>query len=875
MSRTPSKAERLLSQVSWIRELASHLVADRDLAEDLVQETCVVALENGPRDESQLKGWLASVMRNLVRKRARTDVRRADREAERERPREAEGAERIVENLAMQRHLVGVVMELDEPYREAIVLRFFEEKPPREIARSLGVPVITVNRRLTRALAQLRERLDREHGHDRRAWLALVLPLAEGADPIPTLTLGGLFVNTKLTLAAVAALAIGTTAAFVHYRGDRGVPRTAESAAPDLAAAETERSLTREEAPEVEYVAADPAVPREALPVSATPSESSEPGAAEPLPELLTVRGRVLNGEGSPVGGVSLCTDLERSRVLVESDAGGGFSFETSEMSGRLMAFDDAWVTVRSGVWKEDASYEPLVVLAPAIDLEGSVVSESGQGLEGALVSLNLPPEFEVRFEDILDSTHESGWSATSRDDGRFSLGRIPSIPGAFLRCSLDGYAIRTLPAPPATDRGLRFVLAPPEVPLEGALRGRVVYQGEAVPEARVAIGLTSVLTDPNGDFEIDLRYAVTADLLTAVRAGYLPAVLERPGEPTEDSSGWPEFCVLELPGEALSISGRLLDFEGKPLKQAKVWVEPTRQFGVIGMAPVPLEGLLAGAAVPPMVVESAAYRPAEDGNNYRDQSYRASETPNCLWHWVSTDGEGRFELPGLTEAHYPLIVMPQDSIQTQTTEPIRAGRSGVEIRLPKPDVYQRLAGHVLDEEGDPIPGVVVNQWIAVSELSSRVFGGRVAIQATREGESTVTDEDGAFSFDNVPRDRLNLSLHSDDIVPASFRITDEDDPRDVELNVTARMHLQVMLDPPYDRADSFAFTDVEGGYLDVLILTEGSHQAFTSGQLVQGKSRVVSVSSRAATLHLLSEGERVDSVPLSLQRGEINVIRH
>ena len=71
-----------------------------------------------------------------------------------------------------QRLLADAVLGLDEPFRDVVLLRFYEDKPQREIAKLLQVPVATVNSRLTRALSRLRARLDGQHGGDRSAWVA-------------------------------------------------------------------------------------------------------------------------------------------------------------------------------------------------------------------------------------------------------------------------------------------------------------------------------------------------------------------------------------------------------------------------------------------------------------------------------------------------------------------------------------------------------------------------------------------------------------------------------------------------------------------------------------------------------------------------------
>src|SRR5262249_40197952 len=88
---------------------------------------------------------------------------------------------------------------LDEPYRTALLLRFFDDLPPREVARRTGVPVETARARIRRGIEQLRGRLDAAHGGDGRAWKLALVPLiapeaaaaAARAPPCPTLFRSG------------------------------------------------------------------------------------------------------------------------------------------------------------------------------------------------------------------------------------------------------------------------------------------------------------------------------------------------------------------------------------------------------------------------------------------------------------------------------------------------------------------------------------------------------------------------------------------------------------------------------------------------------------------------------------------------------------
>jgi RNA polymerase sigma-70 factor (ECF subfamily) len=62
----------------------------------------------------------------------------------------------------LRRRLVAALLALEEPYRAALLLRYFEDLSVPEVALRLGVPLETARTRLRRGLARLRERLDQE-----------------------------------------------------------------------------------------------------------------------------------------------------------------------------------------------------------------------------------------------------------------------------------------------------------------------------------------------------------------------------------------------------------------------------------------------------------------------------------------------------------------------------------------------------------------------------------------------------------------------------------------------------------------------------------------------------------------------------------------
>ncbi len=166
----------LLNQAGWIQDLARSLVLDPNQADDVVQETWVSALEKRPDTSRPVRGWLATVLRSHVAKlRRREEVR--SRDAELGPAQEGPSAFEVLDRATTHRDLVEAVLQLEEPYRGTILLRFFEHLSYEDIARRDRVTLAAVNSRVTRGLEQLRRKLETVHGGDRRALFTALAPL--------------------------------------------------------------------------------------------------------------------------------------------------------------------------------------------------------------------------------------------------------------------------------------------------------------------------------------------------------------------------------------------------------------------------------------------------------------------------------------------------------------------------------------------------------------------------------------------------------------------------------------------------------------------------------------------------------------------------
>ena len=168
----------LLQQSAWMRRLAMSLVRDDAAADDLVQETWELALRHPPRAGQTPRPWLAQVLRNVMRAKFRSATRRVRREdTSVDKDTHVPSPEQLVGAVETQRQLADEVLHLKEPYRATVLMVFYEGLSPTEVAMREGLPAGTVRWRLKHGLDQLREKLDRKHAGDRKAWVRALGPL--------------------------------------------------------------------------------------------------------------------------------------------------------------------------------------------------------------------------------------------------------------------------------------------------------------------------------------------------------------------------------------------------------------------------------------------------------------------------------------------------------------------------------------------------------------------------------------------------------------------------------------------------------------------------------------------------------------------------
>lgn len=223
----------ILGQTAWIRGLARRLVTDAAERDDVVQQVWVETLRKGRRAHA-LRPWLFGVLRNVARTELRRDSHRRAREEASEPAMAAPQPDELVERVELEREVASALLEIAEPYRSTLLLRYYQDLSPTEIARHLKIPAGTVRWRLKQGLELLRTNLDARFSGDRRRWALALVPTAAaargGLGKVAIATIGGVLimkVSTKLAAAVVIVLAFaaGGVALWRHTAAPNEVSR--------------------------------------------------------------------------------------------------------------------------------------------------------------------------------------------------------------------------------------------------------------------------------------------------------------------------------------------------------------------------------------------------------------------------------------------------------------------------------------------------------------------------------------------------------------------------------------------------------------------------------------------------------------------------
>ena len=694
--------EELSALEPHLRELARQLVSNPDQADDVIQETFVDALRRTPDRDRNANGWLRRLLRIHAQKADQRERERRTIECALPESLCDPGSESTEHRKrTFLRQLAVELRTLRDPYRSALTARFLEGRMPLDLARREGVSVRTINTRIARGLALLRDRVVRRKGGP--TWgLAGLLGLRRLRVAFGVLVLAGVG-------ASVLAVRSGTSSAEVS-----GI-ESASADAVQQPAVERTGPLQRTERPvHSRSVAALDTASRTA---------SAQPLGGEAARVL---QGRVVDLAGRPVPSVEVVlesgqtrtapdngVDIEfvadgAERVSSRTHRDGSYQLELPVLdAGRLTVRDPQYVTVLAGLLLGDVEPHVLVVDRRAA-LAGRIVAEDGVGLEGALVRVR-PPDRSLSGLGGLRRALPQVRQATTVAGGTFHVEEAFDARDARIEVSAPGFQTRIVSREAAASSDIVLT------PLPGAIRGQLSFEdGRPVRGGQIVCHGRTVTTGPGGGFLISVPIESDQEgsraHLIGIAPGHLPARASlagrRPGERVELVVGAP----------ALSIEGRVITPGGEHVVDASVSL----------IDPTPIDIAQDRASIEALLCAGGARGGAVE---------------------VRTDAEGRFRLPCLLDRDYRLRVLARDGVGVLDTPSIAAGTSALVLEVEPVLERSPVMGLVLDIRGQPIAGAKVSAHRALH--ADRTMTPAVSAR----GPSTTTDEDGWFLLPGVPDD--------------------------------------------------------------------------------------------------------------------------
>ena len=554
--------EDLLHHAEWMRRLARRLVEDEAAADDLVQEAWLAALSAPPRDLRNPRGWLASVLGNRAKDRARSSARRQQRERGSARTERMPSELEVFEEASRAQDVAAEVLALDEPYRTVLLLRFWRDRTPTEIARELGRPVTTVKTQLARGLERLRERLERRYG-SREAWVTAVLPLCRG----PLEATGAAALGAGTVGVAVAGAALAGLGWWAATRGDHTPPDGEERAPAALVG-----GSTADRTP-LSSVASDEQRERASVRERMAPSGAAPPPTGAGLADEghpFRMEGRVVDLDGRPVPGLEVVwndpaelrwADEERTvlsgenvwipvssavrddpdaweafvaarlpdrewgmallagtsppRRAARTDANGRYELGVPRRSRAVDVDHTTLGGIGNATLSDELGGGEVLVVARRRDLSGRVFGPQGAGVPD--VSIQVEPSSDVEWSEAFARPPRlAPVAATGRTDERgvFLIEDVPLAGGAVVRATSapDGLSVsgawREARLEDAIDvrrlDGLDLRLWPsgPVWNVRGVVR---THSGSPAPRATVYLGGLAARTDSAGAYRFEL----------------------------------------------------------------------------------------------------------------------------------------------------------------------------------------------------------------------------------------------------------------------------------------------------------------------------------------------------------------------------------
>lgn len=312
---TPAFAELVERHLPVVLAAARRQLSVPHLAEDVSQRVFALLASKAPRlgEEVILAGWLYRAACRVAADTNRSELRRRRREQAAYSAMQDTAPDEIWRAVAPQ--LDEAMASLSESDRDAVVLRFFENKSLRDVGAALGVSDDAAQKRLARAVERLRGFFSRRGCPVTGAGLMSAMIGCAGEAASPTLTAA----IADGALAAAGAGSAGVSAIFVMTHLKSILVGVAALAAAGAAVLE-HRQVSRLETENIAL-----RTQAEAGPAASPGGLTTPPASGAAIdPELLRLRGEVARLRAQEKELQRLKAEMARSREVAKAATATG-----------------------------------------------------------------------------------------------------------------------------------------------------------------------------------------------------------------------------------------------------------------------------------------------------------------------------------------------------------------------------------------------------------------------------------------------------------------------------------------------------------------------------------------------------------------------
>jgi hypothetical protein len=232
------------------------------------------------------------------------------------------------------------------------------------------------------------------------------------------------------------------------------------------------------------------------------------------------------------------------------------------------------------------------------------------------------------------------------------------------------------------------------------------------------------------------------------------------------------------------------------------------------------------------------------------------------------TDDAGAFAFAGLSPTtEYRVRAWREQTLEIVESPTVLPGPRELLLRVPAGFLRERIGGKVVGRDGTPLPNVRVR---LTMDVHWNDFGGR----SMHSSQETLTDADGRFALQDVPRGPIFLRFTGEDVEGGRYDLAPDDEATDLRIELARRCHFRFESTLGDAGPRTIFAEDAQGDVVHLGTIESGRSSRRGSVELEGGRSGTLAVSEDARWLVLRFPSGETERVPLALEPGQVTTVR-